>query len=92
VTRVSQTLDRIDATFDDPKLVANAGFLLVATLSQRLGLEALSDATVRLEGRVGGARPRPPPHRVAPRRSPVGRLGDFRARLCPRLALASHRG
>ena len=57
MTRVSQTLDRIEATFDDPNLVANAGLLLVATLSQRLGLEALIDATVRLDGRVGGARP-----------------------------------
>ena len=57
MTRVSHGIDRIDATFDDPNLVANAGLLLVATLSQRLGLEALIDATVRLAGRVGGARP-----------------------------------
>ena len=57
MTRVSHTIDRIDATFDDPNLVANAGLLLVATLSQRLGLEALVNATVRLVGRVGGARP-----------------------------------
>jgi len=57
VTRVSHTIDRIDATFDDPNLVANAGLLLVATLSQRLGLEALVNATVRLIGRAGGARP-----------------------------------
>jgi hypothetical protein len=57
VTRVSQTVDRIDATFDDPNLVANAGLMLVATLSQRLGLEALIDSMVRLVGRVGGARP-----------------------------------
>ena len=57
MTRVSHALDRIDATFDDPNLVANAGLLLVATLSQRLGLEALIDTTVRLDGRVGGARP-----------------------------------
>ena len=57
MTRVSHALDRIDATFDDPNLVANAGLLLVATMSQRLGLEALIDATVRLEGRAGGARP-----------------------------------
>jgi hypothetical protein len=57
VTRVSHALDRIDATFDDPNLVANAGLLLVATLSQRLDLEGLIDATVRLDGRVGGARP-----------------------------------
>jgi Transposase DDE domain group 1 len=57
VTRVSHALDRIDATFDDPNLVADAGLLLVATLSQRLGLEASVNATVRLTGRVGGARP-----------------------------------
>ena len=57
MTRVSHTIDRIDATFDDPNLVANAGLLLVATLSQRLGLEALVNATVRLIGRAGGARP-----------------------------------
>jgi hypothetical protein len=57
VTRVSHALDRIDATFDDPNLVANAGLLLVATMSDRLGLEELVNATVRLGGRVGGARP-----------------------------------
>jgi len=57
VTRVSHRIDRIEATFDDPNLVANAGLLLVATLTQRLGLEVLIDATVRLVGRVGGARP-----------------------------------
>jgi hypothetical protein len=47
----------VDAIFDEPNLVANAGLLLVATLTQRLGLEALIDATVRLAGRVGGSRP-----------------------------------
>ena len=57
MTRVSQGLDRIEVIFDEPNLVANAGLLLVATLSQRLGLEALIDSTVRLVGRVGGARP-----------------------------------
>ena len=57
MTRVSHALDRIDATFDDPNLVANAGLLLIATMSQRLGLEELIDTTVRLNGRVGGARP-----------------------------------
>lgn len=57
MTRVSHGIDRIDATFDDPNLVANAGLLLVATLTSRLGLETLIDATVRLVGRIGGARP-----------------------------------
>jgi hypothetical protein len=57
VTRVSHSIDRIDVTFDEPNLVADAGLVLVATLSQRLGLEALIDGTVRLIGRIGGARP-----------------------------------
>jgi hypothetical protein len=57
VTRVSHAVDRVEATFDDPNLVANAGLLLFATLTKRLGLEALIDATVKLAGRVGGARP-----------------------------------
>ena len=57
MTRVSHAIDRIDVTFDDPNLVANAGLLLVATLTQRLGLEALVNATLRLFGRVGGFRP-----------------------------------
>ena len=30
MTRVSHAIDRIDVTFDDPNLVANAGLLLVA--------------------------------------------------------------
>jgi Transposase DDE domain group 1 len=57
VTRVSHGIDRVDVIFDEPNLVANAGLLLVATLSARLELEALIDATVRLAGRIGGARP-----------------------------------
>ena len=57
VTAVSRGIDRIEVTFDEPNLVANAGLLLVATLVGRLGLEALINATVRLSGRVGGALP-----------------------------------
>ena len=57
MTRVSHGLHRVDVIFDEPNLVANAGLLLVATLTQRLGVEALIDSTVRLIGRVGGARP-----------------------------------
>jgi hypothetical protein len=57
VTRVSHAIDRIEVSFDDPNLVANAGLLLFATTSQQLGLETMIDATVRLVGRVGGARP-----------------------------------
>ena len=54
---VSRALDRVEVTFDDSNLVANAGLLVVATLASRLGLEPLIDATVRLVGRAGGARP-----------------------------------
>ena len=50
-------IDRIEVTFDEPNLVANAGLLLVATLVTRLGLERLINATVDLSGRVGGALP-----------------------------------
>ena len=57
MTRVSHALDRIEVSFDDPNLVANAGLLLTATLADRLDLEALIEATVKLRGRVGGARP-----------------------------------
>jgi hypothetical protein len=57
VSRVSHGIDRIAVNFDDPNLAANAGLLLVGTLVVRLGLERLVNATVRLGGRVGGARP-----------------------------------
>jgi hypothetical protein len=57
VSSVSHGIDRFDATFDDPSLVANAGLLVVATLVTRLGLELLINETVRLVGRVGGASP-----------------------------------
>ncbi len=57
MSRVSQTLDRVDVTFDDDNLVANAGLLLPATLTAHLGLESLINATVCLDGRVGGASP-----------------------------------
>ena len=57
MTRVSHAIDRVEVCFDDPNLVANAGLLLTATLVDRLALEALIDSTVKLAGRVGGARP-----------------------------------
>lgn len=57
MSRVSRGLDRVAVTFDDPNLVANAGVLLVATLSARLGVGAIVDAAVRMAGLVGGARP-----------------------------------
>ena len=57
MSAVSRGIDRIDVTFDEPNLVANAGLLLVATLVSRLGLERLINSTVNLSGRVGGAAP-----------------------------------
>jgi hypothetical protein len=54
---VSRAIDRLEVTFDDESLVANAGLIVPATLMVRLGLEALVNATVRLTGRVGGSRP-----------------------------------
>ena len=57
MTSVSRGIDRVEVTFDDPKLVANAGLLLVATLVVRLGLERLINELVDLSGRVGGALP-----------------------------------
>jgi len=54
---VSHAIDRLEVTFDDETLVANAGLIVPATLMVRLGLEALVNATVRLTGRVGGSRP-----------------------------------
>ncbi len=57
MTAVSRGIDRIEVTFDDPNLVANAGLLLVATLVVRLDLEDLINGIVNLSGRVGGALP-----------------------------------
>lgn len=55
--RVSRGIDRVEATFDDETLVADAGLILPATLMVRLGLEALVNDMVRLVGRAGGAAP-----------------------------------
>jgi hypothetical protein len=43
--------------FDDERLVANAGLVLTATLSDRLGLGRLVDETVDLGERPGAAKP-----------------------------------
>ena len=37
---VNHGIDRVQVTFDDESLVADAGLLLVATVAARLGLEA----------------------------------------------------
>lgn len=54
---VSHGIDRVEVTFDEPGLVANAGVLLVATLVKRLGLEAVIDTTVRIPSKLGGFAP-----------------------------------
>ena len=46
--------DRIQITFDDRRLVANAGLLLPATLARHLGLPELRPAAPR-PGRCPGA-------------------------------------
>ena len=48
-------IDGLEAVFDDASLVADAGLLLAGTLMQRLGLEALLDATVRPSGAGRGS-------------------------------------
>lgn len=57
MSSVSRSIDRVEATFDDETLVADAGLVLPATLMVRLRLEALVNDMVRLVDRVGGARP-----------------------------------
>jgi Transposase DDE domain group 1 len=57
VAGVSRAIDRIEVTFHDETLVADAGLIVPASLMVRLGLEALVNQTVRLVGRVGGALP-----------------------------------
>ena len=47
--------DRIHIAFDDPRLVANAGLLLPATLALRLGLSALVDRHLNLGDAPGRA-------------------------------------
>ena len=53
----SRGIDRVEAMFDDPSLVANAGLIVPATVMVRLGLEQVVNDVVRLVGRVGGAAP-----------------------------------
>lgn len=55
MSEVSRTVERVEVTFDDPTLVANAGLILPATLMVRLALEDLVNATVRLGNKAGAA-------------------------------------
>lgn len=43
-------LDRVDVVFDDERVVSDAGVMLVSTLAQRLGVEAMAGRLVRLRG------------------------------------------
>ena len=42
MSAVSRSIDRVEATFDDDTLVADAGLIVPATLMVRLGLEGWS--------------------------------------------------
>ena len=48
-------LDGVQVKFDDERVVCDAGVILVATLAQRLGLEALAQQLVRLRRERPGA-------------------------------------
>ncbi|MCA1679148.1 MAG: IS1380 family transposase, partial [Actinobacteria bacterium] len=48
-------LDGVQVDFDDERVVADAGVMLVATLAQRLGVEALAVGLVRLRRERPGA-------------------------------------
>ena len=51
----SHSLDRLEVTFDDERLVASAGLMLPATLAQHLGLRELFDEHVDLGDAAGRA-------------------------------------
>jgi hypothetical protein len=53
--RSCHSLDRLEVTFDDERLVANAGLMLPATLAQHLGLLELIDELVDLGDAPGRA-------------------------------------
>ncbi|MGH2513989.1 MAG: hypothetical protein ACRDGQ_15065 [Candidatus Limnocylindrales bacterium] len=53
--RFSHSLDRLETTFDDDRLVADAGLLLPATLAQHLGLKALVNEHLDLGRKPGAA-------------------------------------
>jgi hypothetical protein len=55
--RSSHSLDRLDTSFDDDRLVADASLLLPATLAQHLGLKALVETHLDLGDKPGRANP-----------------------------------
>ena len=48
-------LDGLQVEFDDERVVSEAGFVLVATLAERLGVEALAARLIRLRRDRPGA-------------------------------------
>ena len=56
-SEVSVRPDSVGVEFDDERLIANAGLVLLATLSRRLGLEQMVNKMVRLGERAGAAQP-----------------------------------
>ena len=48
-------LDGVQVSFDDERVVSDAGVMLVATLAERLGIEALAQRLVRLRPKRPGA-------------------------------------
>ena len=57
MSRVSQTLDRVEVTFDDDNLVANSGLILPATVCELLDVETVINTKVDLRGREGWYQP-----------------------------------
>ena len=53
--RSSHSLDRVETTFDDDRLVADAGLLLPATLAHHLGLKELIEKHLDLGAKPGAA-------------------------------------
>jgi len=56
-SEASVRLDSVGVEFDDERLVANAGLVLIATLSRRLGIGRLVEEAVRLGQRTGASQP-----------------------------------
>src|SRR3954454_21750507 len=48
-------LDGVRVTFDDERVVSDAGLMLLATLAARLGIEELAQRCVRLRAKLPGA-------------------------------------
>jgi hypothetical protein len=49
-------VDRVSVAFDDERAVSDAGVMLVATLAERLGIEALAGRLVQLRPAFAAAR------------------------------------